>query len=222
VSFAGSFNDPYLDAGYTIVWDFGDGTTASGTLTPTHVYNAPGSFTVTLTVTDDDGGVGVDTLKVTTVTSLSMRWEVWNRLYPLVSSGTLSRFSSGYSLTLTLQQFSLTLGPTYWQDAVHLREGVGLRLFTYDQGLIRLLYNSIRGAGVSPALVSEVVARLLQADRSLAALAIAEAKAATGNVSLMMSAEAQLALGDAFALRGDYITAVYYYGQAWSSATQAY
>jgi PKD repeat protein len=222
VSFAGSFDDPYPDAGYTITWDFGDGASASGTLTPTHVYNTSGSFTVTLTVTDDDGGVGVDTLTVTTVTNLSMRRDVWNRLYPLVSSGTLSRLSAGYPLLLTLRQFSLTLGPTYWQDAVHLRDSGGLGLFTYDQGLIRLLYNSIRGAGVSPALVGEVAAGLVQADRSLAAGAIAEAKTAAAGVALIMSAEAQLALGDAFALRGDYATAVYYYGRAWNSATQAY
>ena len=36
-------------------WDFGDGTTGSG-VNPTHAYTADGSFTVTLTVTDNRGG----------------------------------------------------------------------------------------------------------------------------------------------------------------------
>ena len=35
-------------------WDFGDGSTASG-MTVTHVYNLPSNYTVTLTVTDNDG-----------------------------------------------------------------------------------------------------------------------------------------------------------------------
>jgi PKD repeat protein len=64
VSFSGSFTDPGADT-HTFEWNFGDGGTASGTLTPTHVYTTPGNYTVTLTVTDDDGGVGVDTLTVT-------------------------------------------------------------------------------------------------------------------------------------------------------------
>jgi PKD repeat protein len=61
VSFSGTFFDPGADT-HTIQWDFGDSSTASGTLTPTHVYADNGVYTVTMTVTDDDGGVGTDRL----------------------------------------------------------------------------------------------------------------------------------------------------------------
>ena len=50
---------------HTIEWDFGDGETSAGTLNPTHAYGDNGTYSVTLTVTDDDEGVGSNTLTVT-------------------------------------------------------------------------------------------------------------------------------------------------------------
>ena len=64
VIFAGSFKDPGTADTHTMAWTFGDGGTASGTLTPSHTFTANGIFTVTLTVTDDDGGFGSDSLVV--------------------------------------------------------------------------------------------------------------------------------------------------------------
>ena len=61
----GNFTDPGADT-HTVEWDFGDGSPPqSDSLTPSHVYTADGVYTVTLSVTDDDGAVGSDTLSVT-------------------------------------------------------------------------------------------------------------------------------------------------------------
>jgi PKD repeat protein len=51
-------------------WDFGDGGTAS-VANPTHVYAASGSYTATLTVTDDNGATGTSTVAVTVVDNLA-------------------------------------------------------------------------------------------------------------------------------------------------------
>ena len=54
------------DADGTIVqraWTFGDGGTATGS-TATHPYTSAGTYTITLTVTDDDGAVGTTTRQV--------------------------------------------------------------------------------------------------------------------------------------------------------------
>lgn len=67
IHFSGSYSDPAgsADEPYQFIWDFGDGTPpVTGTLTPSHNYAVRGFYTVTLTVIDKDGGIGVDTLQV--------------------------------------------------------------------------------------------------------------------------------------------------------------
>src|SRR5262245_23229083 len=64
-----AMTDQSTDADGTIqshAWEFGDGATSSEP-NPTHTYADPGSFTVRLTVTDDDGDTGTATRTVTMI-----------------------------------------------------------------------------------------------------------------------------------------------------------
>ena len=64
VTFNGSgSSDPDGDP-LTYRWDFGDGTTASSQISPTHTYASTGTYTARLTVSDGRGGTASDTVSI--------------------------------------------------------------------------------------------------------------------------------------------------------------
>jgi hypothetical protein len=76
VGTSAAFTDPGVLDTHTAVWDWGDGSTSagivteaggSGSVTGSHTYSTPGVFTLTLTVTDKDGGSGQATFSSITV-----------------------------------------------------------------------------------------------------------------------------------------------------------
>ena len=60
VAFTAAFSDPGVLDTHTTAWTFGDGAGATG-IAPTHAYADDGSYTATLTVTDDAGATGAAT-----------------------------------------------------------------------------------------------------------------------------------------------------------------
>ena len=69
LTFTASATDPgSLDtaAGFAYNWNFGDGTTATGA-TASHIYSAAGTYTVSVTATDKDGGVSTAAKQAVTI-----------------------------------------------------------------------------------------------------------------------------------------------------------
>jgi MYXO-CTERM domain-containing protein len=63
-TFNGTYEDPGFDDVLTVLWDFGNDVTSDE---GTYTYGDQGTYTVSLTVTDDDGGSDTDTITATVV-----------------------------------------------------------------------------------------------------------------------------------------------------------
>ncbi len=119
VTFNGSFSDIGIEDTHAIEWDFGDGNTASGTLTPTHTYGAAGVYTATLTVTDDDTGVASDQVVVTVTGSTIFLPIILNNsgaaAGPDLVVSSLTAVGSNIELVVT-NQGSTAVSDDFWVD----------------------------------------------------------------------------------------------------------
>ncbi|MFK8115601.1 MAG: PKD domain-containing protein, partial [Rubripirellula sp.] len=95
VSFAVSASDPAgVNDPITYAWDFGDGNTGSGA-TPSHTYAEEGTYNVSVTASDDDGGVSLafsDDIEIAAVDETA----------PSATVGVLPVFTPAANIPLTL------------------------------------------------------------------------------------------------------------------------
>lgn len=75
---------------YSYHWDFGDGSVEDGSLTISHTYADDGTYTVNLTVTDEEGDFGNDILLVTV-----------NNAIPVVNAGSDLEVTAGNPISFT-------------------------------------------------------------------------------------------------------------------------
>lgn len=64
VAFSGSFTDPKGSTPHQLAWDFGDGSSADGSLTPSHSFAAEGQYEVRLSITAANCAMASDSLSV--------------------------------------------------------------------------------------------------------------------------------------------------------------
>ena len=128
VQFSGSASDP--DGGpLTILWTFGDGSSASGTLSPTHTYADNGQFTATLVVTDSSGLSSSDSLQVTVV-----------NVGPTVNAGSNQNASEGQTVSLAPATFTDPGSADTHTATINWGDG------TVEAGTVNQAANSVSGS----------------------------------------------------------------------------
>ena len=103
-------------------WDFGDGATGTG-VTPQHTYDAAGTYSVKLTVTDDRGGTDTASQQVKVATNATNIGFVGTDVYnantknATVTVPSAVQAGDGLLLTLTLNDPNMTVTPPAgWQQ----------------------------------------------------------------------------------------------------------
>jgi hypothetical protein len=139
LNFTGTFTDVGTLDTHTAVWDWGDTTTSVGTVvesgglgtvTGTHVYSAPGIYTVNLTVTDDDTGVGNTTMTFTVVTveeAKHITVDYIQALLPDAFKGKAMQRKKAFSNMFSAIDDMLA-DEEYWGAIQHLRNNIGEKL----------------------------------------------------------------------------------------------
>jgi PKD repeat protein len=130
IQFSGAASDPE-GSPLEILWDFGDGSTAGGTLTPTHAYADDGLYVVTLVVTDSVGFTDSDTLDVTV-----------NNVGPTVDAGTNQNAFEGD--TVSLDPATFTDPGTADTHTATINWGDG----TVESGTVNQANNTVSGSHV--------------------------------------------------------------------------
>lgn len=130
-------------------WNFGDGTSGSG-VTTSHMYSTANVYTVTLTVTDNDGLTGTDTAVITVLTScagINDLKSVVNgmTIKTTVKSGLTSKLDMAYTLCSNGQKASAIKVMNNFITQCNTQRGLALTnaqadtLITYAQRIIAAL-----------------------------------------------------------------------------------
>ncbi len=106
INFSGAGSTDADGSIITYVWNFGDGATATGA-EAAHTYNTPGTYNVTLTVTDDKGGQDTATAQVEVKQGYRYTWVLGE--------------NSASDLTGTIQDTYININDQNYADSETLR-----------------------------------------------------------------------------------------------------
>jgi len=191
-----SFSGSYIDLGnldtHIFKCDFGDETTTFGSLTSNHTYSEFGIYIVTLTVIDDDGGIGTDTLVITVGSPQALKEDVILKLENAKTGS--KKVDKKIDKAIEHIQKSLNIDPKHpeetwkkhnlWIDDKHLDPKQGHKVFNEEKKAVKELMHLMDKKDTPQSVIDACQAAidvLIEADFILAELAYKEVEAIGGD-----------------------------------------
>jgi hypothetical protein len=232
VSVSASFTDAGTNDTHTCSIDWGDGTPAtagtvtesngSGTCTGSHTYamSAFGSRTITVSVTDDDGATGQDTVGITVSSAKALKQDALARTNALIPGASKPDQDK---LKAAANEITLSLAPTRWgADDNHVSETKGQEVFDHEKNAMAKLVDLHHGTTIPDSSLQPIIDDLLNADQIIAQTEINDAVAAHGDATKISQANVELSKAATERANGHYSEAIDHYKHAWEHARDAF
>jgi 1-phosphatidylinositol phosphodiesterase len=215
----GSFTDAGTVDGHAASITWGDGTTddlgaVTGAVSGAHSYAHPGTYTVTMRVTDDDGGVGIAARPVTVVDAHGALDSAVQTLSALESTPGLSTAAT-HALDKTLSELAGGNDGGASNGAITLLDN-GNRNAALG-AIIRAIQDIQQYEAVTGKDLSDIKSLLTLTAKSIAVDAVKQADAAASNNSqdnAVASASTLIAKGDSLLAAQSYVESVGTYQEA--------
>jgi FtsP/CotA-like multicopper oxidase with cupredoxin domain len=212
----------------TFNWDGGGPTTtattpANGDCSQTNTFSTPGTYHVSVSADDGDGGTNSASVTIKIVTAKSLKQDVLAQATTLLAGATAKADADRLSTVVSNVTDSLT--PANWVDGNHINSPppAGNQVFVDERNAVRALMNEMNDPNsvISDPTLQALVDNLVFADKILAQVAIADAIAGGGSAPKIASAQSEMSTAAGLVSSGQFDAAIDHYKNAWNKAIGA-